>query len=199
LEALLPWVTIPLLEKLQVYFFNRMIYSIPHLQQIVSTARNLRLKVATFDFHQKHLLVTAYPYKGSRMYTLHMSLGGRHLDWQVVSAAQVFGALRKVSSTVEDLTLKYGRHGLSSEWNDVADRTRWRELFGLFGNVKTLHVNSGLIEQISRALQHDEGESPTEPLPKLEKLSYFGRSTSPNPFTLFIDARQKAGHPVTIV
>jgi hypothetical protein len=50
LEALLPWVTIPLLEKLQVYFFNRMIYSIPHLRQFMSTAGNLRLKTATVTF-----------------------------------------------------------------------------------------------------------------------------------------------------
>jgi hypothetical protein len=50
LEALLPWVTIPLLERLRIYFFNRMIYSIPHLRQFMSTARNLQVKTATLYF-----------------------------------------------------------------------------------------------------------------------------------------------------
>ena len=198
LEVLLPWVTIPLLEKLQVYLFNRLLYSIPHLQQFVSTAQNLRFKAATFSFEDR-LIVTAYPYKGAKMYTFDMALGGRHLDWQVVSAAQIFGALRKVFSTVEHLTLKYGRHRLSSEWNNVADRTRWRELLGSFGNVKTLHVSSELVEQFSQALQDDEGESPTELLPELQQFSYSGRSTLPNAFALFIDVRQKAGRTITIV
>ena len=38
LEVLLPWVTIPLLEKLRIYFLNRMVYSIPHLRQFMGTA-----------------------------------------------------------------------------------------------------------------------------------------------------------------
>ena len=195
LEVLLPWVTIPLLEKLQVYFFNRLIYSIPHLQQFVSTAQNLRLKAARLEFRRDCLLFTAYPYKGSMSITLDMTLGGRHLDWQVVSAAQVFGALRKVFSTVEHLTLEYGRHGLSSEWNNEADRTWWRELLGSFGNVKTLRVSSGLVQQISRTLQPGEGESPTELLPDLQEISNFAAGSA---FTKFIDARQKAGRPIIL-
>ena len=37
LEVLLPWLTTPLLDKLRIYFFNRMVYSIPHLQQFMGT------------------------------------------------------------------------------------------------------------------------------------------------------------------
>jgi hypothetical protein len=195
LVVLLPWVTIPLLEKIQVYFFNRMIYSIPHLQQLMSTARNLRLKAATFEFGQECLFVTAYPHEGSRMFTLDMALGGRHLDWHVVSAAQVFCALREVFSEVEGLTLGYDRIGISSQWNTEADRTHWRELLGSFGNVKALHVDSWFIDPLSRALQPGEGESFMDLLPELQELSY---SDYYNAFTEFIDARQKAGRPVTL-
>ena len=197
--ALLPWVTIPLLEKLQLYFFNQVVYIIPHLQQTMNTAGNLRFGTATFSFRKDNLNVKAYPRKGTKIYTLGMVLGGKHLDWQVLSAAQVFCAPTNVFSAVEHLTLKSSRHGISSEWNNEADRTRWREFLGSFVNVKTLHVNSGFIKQISRALQHDEGESPTEPLPKLKKLSYYRRHTSRNAFASFIDARRKAGRTVSIV
>ena len=201
LEALLPWVIIPLLEMLQIGFFYRIIHFIPHLQQFMTIARKLRPKAATFNFLEELLRVTAHPHAGARMYTLHMELGGRHLEWQVVSAAQVFNALRTVFSAVENPTLEYDRDNISSEWNNEADRTRWRELLGSFGNVKTLRVECGLVEQVSRALQPGEGESPTELLPELQALSYTTTTKAPplDAFAPFIDARQKAGYPVSLI
>ena len=199
LEALLPWVTIPLLVKLEICFLNRMIYSIPHLQQFMSTAGNLRFKAATFRAGKDCLTVRAYPYKGARLSTFIMELGGKHLDWQVVSAAQVFHTLRTVFSVVEHLTLDYDRRNISSEWNDGADRTYWRELLGSFGKVKTLRVEYGLVEQVSRALQPGEGESPTELFPELRELSYSASRKSRNGFALFVDTRRKAGRPITAV
>ena len=199
LEALLPWLTTPLLEKLQVYFFNRMMYSIPHLRQFMNTAGNLRLKTVTFNFNADCLWVEAYPDTGAKMYTLDMQLGGKHLDWQVVSAAQVFHALKTALSAVEGLTFRYGGRYVSSQWNRQADRTHWREILGSFGKVKTLRVEYGLVEQVSRALQPGEGESPTELLPELQELSYYSGGDSNNPFTLFNAARQEAGLPVTVI
>ena len=198
LEVLLPWVTVPLLEKLHVYFFNRMIYFIPHLRQLISTARNIRHKIVTVTFERESLRVLTYPHKEARLSTLCMQLGGRHLDWQVVSAAQVCQALKTVFSAVENLTLKYSRHYISSEWNRQADRTHWIEFLGSFGKVKTLRADYGLVEQVSRALQPGEGESPTELFPELQELLYSSKGSSHDAFTLFIDARQKAGHPVTV-
>ena len=199
LEALLRWITIPLLERIQLYFFNRLIYSVPHLQRFMSTAAHLRSEAATFTFRGDYLNVKAYPHKGAKVYMLDMEVGGRLLDWQVLSAVQVLCALRKVFSTVEHLALKYGRRGITSEWNNEADRPHWRELLRSFGNVKTLFMGYGLVEQLSRALQPGEGESPTDLLPDLQALSSSGISVLPNAFTLFMDARQKAGRPVTIV
>ena len=201
LEVLLPWVTIPLLKRLYVHFFNRMIYSIPQLRQFMSTARNLRLKTVTVTFAEDCLNVMVYPNKDAGLYTLEMGLGGRHLDWQVVSAAQVFHALKTVFSAVEHLSLVCGKHNMSSEWNRQADRSHWGELFGSFGKVKTLLVGHSLVKQVSRALKPGEGEPPTELLPVLQELSYPKRRASrgsSRAFTLFIDARRKAGRPVTV-
>ena len=198
LETLLPWLTIPLLERLYVRLLNRMIYSIPHLRQFMSTASNIRLKIATVTFHEDCLWVNAFPHTEAKSYTLDMELGGKHLDWQVVSAAQVFSELKTVFSAVEDLTLEYGdRRNISSEWNRQADRTHWRELLEPFDKVKTLLVEDELVEQASRALQPGEGESPAELLPELQELSYSRKGPS-SAFALFIDARQKAGLPVTV-
>ena len=89
------------------------------------------------------------------MYTLDMDLGGKHLDWQVASAAQVLRTLETVFSAVEHLTLGYDRTFISSEWNNEADRGHWhwRGLLGSFEYVKTLHVEYKLVGQLSHALQ----------------------------------------------
>ena len=86
---------------------------------------------------------------------------------------------------------------MSPEWNRQADPTHWRELLGSFDKVKTLRVEYGLVEQVSRALQPGEGESSTELLPELHELSYSARGES-RPFALFIGARKKAGRPLTV-
>ena len=64
--------------------------------------------------------------------------------------------------------------------------------------MKTLSVGGELVEQLSSALQLGEGESLTELLPELQRVSYSAGGASCNAFTQFIDARQKAGRPVTV-
>ena len=199
LEVLLPWVTTPLLEKVRICFLNRIIYSIPHLRQFMSTAGNFQVKTIALYFNNDSLKVQAYPHMEATLHNLGMEFSGRHLDWQIVSAAQVFLAFSTVFSVVEHLTLGYHRHNMPSEWNSEADRIHWRKLLGSFGKVKTLSVHRELAEQLSVALQPGEEESPTELLPELQKITHSARGTSRNPFTQFINARQKAGRPVVVV
>ena len=99
---------------------------------------------------------------------------------------------------MEHLTIEYKRHLISSEWENEADRAQWRELLGTVDNVKTLVVDEELVEQISRSLQPGDGESPTDLLPELQELSYPERGPK-NAFTRFVDARQKADSPVTVI
>ena len=133
------------------------------------------------------------------MYTLSVSLCGRGLDWQIASAAQVCRTLRTVFSSVEHLAIKYYGHNKSSRNGVVPDRTQWRELLGSFVNVKTLFVGRDYVGQLSNALQPGEGESPTELLPELQELSCPAINPPVDGFTPFIDARQRAGRPVTII
>jgi hypothetical protein len=136
------------------------------------------------------------------MYAFYLEILCRPLDWQVVSAAQIFHGLGTVFSTVEHLTLKYWRDPIPSDTNDEADHMQWHELLRLFGNVKIFHVDYMLVRQLSCLLQVDDGESPLDLLPNLEELS---NSSSPsihrsgNPFDSFILSCQQAGHPVALV
>ena len=201
LEALLPWITMPLLERLRVYFFNEPTYSIPHLQQILDTAGNLRLKYARLTFYDDHVGMIAYPHKEAKLYTLDMSLIGRNFDWQLNSLAQVCRILRTVLFEVEYLVLDYERN-TSLWWSTVAHRIHWRELLGTFDNAKTLYLRFWLVDQLASALHPGEEESSTELLPELQELSYLvetGTSTSLDIFAGFLDERQRAGRPVTVV
>jgi hypothetical protein len=199
LEVLLPGLTAPLLKRVRICFFNRMIYPILHLRQFMSTARNLQVNTVKLQFKEDYLRVLAYPHMEAMLPNLDMELGGKHFHWQIVSAAQVFHAFSTVFSVVEHLTLDDFRYHMSSEWNNEADRIHWRKLLGPFGKVKNLSVVSRLVKQLSGALQPGEEESPTELLPELQELSYSESGASRNAFTQFVDARQKAGQPVTVV
>ena len=198
MEVLLPYVTTPLLENFRIYFYNRMVYSIPHLRQYISTARNIQVKTVSLFFDEDYLRVMGHSHM-DRLLTLDMELGARQLDWQIVSAAQVFPALSTVFSVVEDLTLNFSRSMMSSEWDNEAVRIHWRKVLGPFGKVKSLSVFGEPVKQISGALQPGEEESPTELLPELQKLSYSTRGAPRDTFVQFVDARQKAGCPVTVV
>jgi hypothetical protein len=100
-------------------------------------------------------------------------------------------------SAVEHLTLEYDKElRRSSEGPDEVDPIEWRKLLSSFRNVKTLLIDNGLVEELSRCLQLEDGELALELLPELQELTY---SDSGDAFTSFIDARQNAGRPVTVV
>ena len=195
LEALLPCVSFPPLEKVQIYFFNQPTYSIPHLQRYISAAWNFRPIAITLNFYAYRVDMTAH----SPTAFLSMGCWGYFLEWQVASAAQVFHTLGTVFSAVEHLTLQYTRDHIASFFNHDADREQWRKLLGPFSKVKTIVVDDKLVGQLSHSLQPSEGGSPVELLPELQELSYRSTDASRDVFAQFIYARQKAGHPVTTV
>ena len=55
-----------------------------------------------------------------------------------------------------------------------------------------------LVGQLCRALNPGEEESPTELLFELQELSYFVKGASCPRLSSFINARRKAGRPVTV-
>ena len=200
--------TTPRLERLQVFFFNQLTYSVTRLLQFMNATDDLTFKSAKFMFSDKELYVDLYPlepdvelypHEEAEMYTLSVAVECWHLDWQVFAAAQIFNSLSPLFSAVEHLTLEHLEHSRSSEEHNEADRTEWRQLLGSFRNAKTLWIDEGLFEELSRCLELDDGVLPLELLPELQELTYSGSGNTGDAFTSFIDARQDAGRPVTLV
>ncbi|KAI9510341.1 hypothetical protein F5148DRAFT_599245 [Russula earlei] len=172
LEALLPRITLPLLEKLQLNFPHEPTFSVSNLLQFMSTARNLRLNSIKFNFDDSGIEVTAYPHEGAKMYSFLMDIGCRYLELQVFSLAQIFDDLSPAFSTVEHLTLTYTQNDPSPEDYTEAEPSQWRKLLGSFRNLKTLVVANGLVGELSRCLRLDDGGLPLELLPDLKELSW---------------------------
>jgi len=202
LETLLSQINAPVLEKLQVDFFNQLTISIPNTQQFMSSTGNLRFTRATLKFDEMSVNLWVYPREETSMYALKIGVIGQHHDWHVSSAAQIISALSPVFSTVVDLSLRLDnwKRTSSPEWHNEADRTLWHEVLRSFNNVKSLHVQHGLLEELSRSLQLQDGESPVELLPELKELRYdAGSDISGDAFVSFLDGCRNAGRPFTLV
>ncbi|KAH9955681.1 hypothetical protein BC827DRAFT_1271479 [Russula dissimulans] len=203
LEALLPRITAPLLEKLDIMYFNLFRFSVPHLVQFMNTAENLRLNSADLLLHEKAVILSVKPHAAANAPALYLSIACRHVDSQVAFTAQVFKFLSPVLSGVMELSLYSWEHSLSSMLPNInlvlAHPSYWRDVLRPFSNVKSLSVHSSLAREISRSFPVDDGESHMELLPELNELRCYGRGDAGDAFTAFINARENAGHPITLV
>jgi F-box-like len=197
LEGLVARISTPSLDTIRVYLSNQLSVTVPHLLQFMQTSENLTFSAVQVTFDERIVSLDAVPWKDSP-FKSSLGIKCRHLDWQVASAAQLFGTLSPVLSAVEQVTFRYGGHTYSSEWHNNVDRRQWRELLRPFPNAKAIHVQDDLISEIIRSLQSDDGEPPLELIPNLEEVGISGESDARNAFTTFLNERQVAGHPVSL-
>jgi hypothetical protein len=71
--------------------------------------------------------------------------------------AQISNALSQGFSAVEHLTLEHEVYSQSSEEHNNVDQIEWRNSLRPFSNVKTLHINNGLAEELARCLRLKDG------------------------------------------
>jgi hypothetical protein len=201
LDALLSRMAAPSLEKFFVWFFHQLTYTMPNLLQFSSTKENFRFSTTRVIFERNVAFLKMDSYEGDVMRRVYVEVRCRNFDWQVSSMAQILDALSPMFSAVENLrvALKYSP---SSEEHNVVDGTQWRELLRPFRPVNALQLEGDEVNQLAAELSHslqvNDGESPMELLPDLKNLIY-SRRVSRRPFKAFINARKRAGHPITLV
>ena len=199
-EAVLSQIAASRLEAFCIYYPNQLTYSVPELVQFVGRTETLRFDRAELEFFSGRVCVKINPHETNMPdNAFSMNVGCGHLDWQVSSVAQIFNALSQIFSAVEDLILLHEVHSRSSEEHNEVERNEWRKLLRSFSNVKTLRIKNGLVMELSRCLRLDDGEHPLELLPELQELTFSGNGDANDAFTSFINARQNAGRPVTLI
>ncbi|KAH9981791.1 hypothetical protein BJV74DRAFT_65526 [Russula compacta] len=80
LEAVLPWMTTPLLEKLEIGFFNQLTFSLPFLLQFIRTTEYLKFCSAKLNFNVNEVTVFVYPREGTSTHAFCMQVYCGHLD-----------------------------------------------------------------------------------------------------------------------
>jgi hypothetical protein len=148
LEAFVCRITTPRLETLKIQFFEELTFSIPRLPQFRNTTENLRFDNAVIMFKDKQIHVAMF-LREADTYAFDVIADCWPLDCQVSSVAQISNALSQVFSPVGRVTLEHEVvHSQSSEEHNDVDRIEWRNLLKSFGNVKTLRVEDGLVEEL---------------------------------------------------
>ena len=198
-EAFVGRIIAPRLEKLEIEFSHQPMFSVPSLLQFMSTSENLAFETAYFWFYDGRVYAEVYRRGESEAFALSINVDCCHLDWQVTSVAQISDSLSQIFSAVEHLALEHEMHSQSSVEHNEVDRTEWHKLLRSFGKVKTFYIGDGLVKQLSRCLELEDVELPLELLPELQELTYSGSGNIGGAFTSFINARDNAGRPVTLV
>jgi hypothetical protein len=198
LEDLVARISTPSLSTLHIGLFDQPSesFTVPHLIQFMQASENLRFHAVQVTFGPHSVSLHVVPWKWDTSLMLEIRLG--RLDWQVASAAQLFGTLSPVLSVVEQVAFSYEKHIPSLETPSNIDRRQWRELLMPFTNAKTICVQDDLIDKIFRCLPSDDGEPPLELLPNLEEVGYSGASDALDAFTTFLNERHESGHPVRL-
>ena len=204
MKAVLPRTTIPFLKVIEVMFFNQPSDSMLFILQFLCKTKSPRFRNIRVTFYRQHVVVMMYPHERTGMHAIRMRIICGHLYMQVASTAEIFNGIRIVFAEAESLILE---HEASLRWHnglESPDHTQWRELFRSFNHVKSLYVCGTLVEELSRSLRPEYGESFAELLPELKTVSYSAShyaaaGESFEPTEPFIRLHGNLGFPVTLV
>ena len=197
-EALLSRITALHLGEVSISFWEERPVSVSCLVEFMSTSEDLRLGSAALSFDGGGTRLVAYPNEKARACVFYMLIEGGP-GRKVSNAAHVLTSLSPLFSSVVHLTLNYTDSRSLPELQNEADPADWRALLRSFHNVTVLFVMGGAIGKLSRSLSSNDGESPDDFLPELKKIMYPPGNDDATAFNGFIDARQNAGHPVTLI
>ena len=197
LEAVVSWITAPHLEAIRITFWEEWSFSVKRLLQFMSTSEDLRLGSAILTFDSGEAKLLAYPNTTSGVPAFDMYVEGSPGN-KVSNAARILYTLTPLFSSVLCLALDYKDNRFLPELQREADPADWRGLLRSFNNVQILSAGNGAVDKLSRSLQLDD-ESPHDLLPELKQIIYSHSDDNVDAFKGFIDTRQNAGYPVSLV
>lgn len=198
LECFVSRIYAPLLEDLDIKFFNQLNFDTPQLPQFVGHAEALKSPDRAQVFFTKHdITIILQGASGPGRLTLEISC--ELSDWQLSAVAQVCSQLSRLVSIVGQLDIS-GDLSWPPVWQDDVDSLQWLELLHPFTSVETMRISTKTWPLVVPALK-EITEGGTEILPVLRHLSlHVDTLSSPVQEAVepLVAARQLSGHPVTI-
>jgi hypothetical protein len=191
LEDIVSRIDAPLLNNMDVTFFNQLVFDTPQLRLFISRAGISKAPdCAQIFFDDGH--VTVRPFQ-----RLSFKILCEPSDWQLSSLSQLYNAALFPLPALEHLEI----HNLLECWEDNMENVQWLELLRLFPSLKDLVLLGKSFKFIAPALDELDGESVTEVLPALQNIFIQDpQSSKPDneAIGVFIATRQLLGSPVTV-
>ena len=202
LEAIVSRIDAPLLDYLEITFFNQLMFDTPLLGHFVSRTKTFTtVHRADVDFHNFGVELTLLRgNEKSNNKTLTLLILCKQSDWQPSSIAQVCNSIIPPLPTLGELRICEGPFQ-RLQWYDDMENTEWLELLRPFICVKDLVLAKKFIPSVALALQDLDGERVTQMLPMLQYLFLEGSQPSEaakEAMEKFIAARQFSGYPVAM-
>ena len=198
LDNLVNQINAPLLERLTLTLHFDLTFTLVNLTKFIHRTERFKWLVARVIFNKDGVSIDAeyIEQQGVGKSSFHVNVNCEPVDWQIDSATQICGALGKVLSTVEDLTVDLRDLGMPSDWESTLEDVAWHELLLPFIGVKRLHIGSSLTLGLSQALKSDAAGLV---LPELEELDVSLKTDdATNALTAFIETRELVGRHIDL-
>ena len=201
LDVVVARIDAPRLNKLDITFFNDIVFDTPQFVQFIGHTPMLKgLKNARVTFEDGTATVSL----SSQIYTRDAELGVtipcRELDWQVSSMEQVCTSCLPPLLNLEHLYI-YENPRWRQHWQDNIENALWLELLHPFTSVKNLSLSKDIARRIVPAIQELVGDRATEVLPTLLFFFLEERQSSgpvPEGIQQVVAVRQAASRPIAV-
>ena len=203
LEDLVTDIDAPQLERLDITFFNDVLFDTPHLSQFIGRTPILNAFENAYIFLANSTACVAFRSPIDCYVQLKVAILCEGSDWQLSSVEQVCTSCFQLPflSTLKGLYV-FERIFSSVDWKDNIEYRVWRELLYPFTSVKNIYISDEFALGIGPALQElVKGRAATEVLPTLENIFLKGLKSSGHVqegIGQFVAARQVSSHPVTV-
>ena len=202
LEDLVARIDAPLLDTLNVTFFQQLIFDTPQFAQFISRCgcgqKDEAHNEARVIFYDSRVTVSL---PGRFTHAVRLGISCRQSDWQLSAVAQVCSSsfFQAFIHTVEHL---YILEGTSKPcWQDDIENSQWLELLHPFTGVKKLFLSHKFETRIAPALQELVGERVDEVLPALQSIfweEFHPSGVVPEGIGQFATVRHLSGHPIVV-
>jgi F-box-like len=191
LEDIMSRIDAPLLNDIDITFFNQLVFDTPQLRHFISrTGIFSSPDRAQIYFDDGHVAIELFP-------MVSLKIPCQPSDWQLSSLSQLYHAAISPLPTLERLEIRHRRE----YWEDDMENILWLDVLHLFPSVKDLVLSEELFRLVVPALDEINGERVTEILPVLQNIVIKGPQPSePDNQAIgkFIATRQILGSPVTV-
>jgi hypothetical protein len=200
LEEILVRIEASRLNKLEMIFFNQIIFNTPQLFRLISQMPTLRAPEEGYIQFYHHFAMLKFRSQTSDYDALRVQIRCKASEWQLSSLGQVCTLSLPPLSTLEKLYISEDRN-CPPDWKNDTENGLWLELLHPFAAVKNLYMLKEFVPRIAPALQELVGEGSTEVFPVLENIFLEGFQPSGplhEGIEKFVAVRRLTSYPVAV-